>query len=87
MPTPKTETYNGTRLTFQSSKSFDDVMQKLYSSIGGPERIGRWKKPVYGVPAENSEAARERFEEGIKGALGPHEFMIFEVNKHSPDSL
>ncbi|KAF8850205.1 hypothetical protein BDZ45DRAFT_809326 [Acephala macrosclerotiorum] len=82
MAAPKTETYQGTRLTFQSSKSFEEVMDKLYSSIGGPERIGGWKKPVYGVTAENFEEARKKFEERIRGVLGLHEFMIFEVFDH-----
>ncbi|CZR67771.1 uncharacterized protein PAC_17670 [Phialocephala subalpina] len=76
MASPKIETYQGTRLTFQSPKFFDEVMQKLYFSIGGPDRIGSWKRPVHSVTI-STEEARERFEEGIKAVLGPHEFMIF----------
>jgi hypothetical protein len=78
MANKKVENYTGTRVTFHSTQPFDVIMQKLYASIGGPEKIPAWlgiARSISGYSAED----REKFIQGAEKQIGPHGFMIFQV--------
>jgi hypothetical protein len=77
-PRVKSEGFDGTRITAISNKPFDEVMSKLYSSIGSPADTGAWKAIVQNIKSY-SEDTREEFTSAINKAVGPHGFMIFQV--------
>jgi len=78
MATFKSEKYSGTRITIQSPNSFNEVINKLYSSIGGPNQVDEWKKAAK-TKTSYSEVSRKQFEDQINAIIGPHGFMIFQV--------
>lgn len=78
MAKKKVESYTGIRVTFHSTQPFDTIMQKLYASIGEPNKIPAWQgiaKSIGGYSVED----REKFIKGAEKQVGPHGFMIFQV--------
>jgi len=73
------EAFAGTRLTFESNKPFDEVMSNLYASIGSPAGLGKWQAIAQGIKSYSDEA-REAFTSAINKIVGPHDFMLFQVN-------
>jgi hypothetical protein len=78
-PKLKSEYFEGTRITAESSKLFDEVMSTLYSSIGSPADTGAWKAITQNIKSYSDEA-REEFTSTTNKTVGPHGFMIFQVN-------
>jgi hypothetical protein len=78
MATLTTKTYTATRLTIHSHKTFTQVTEKLYSSIGSPLQTTEWQKVAKSITSY-SEASKKQFEEQIEALVGPHGFMIFQV--------
>jgi len=81
MATFKSEKYSGTRITIQSPNAFNEVINKLYSSIGGPNQVDEWKKAAK-TKTSYSEVSRKQFEDQINAVVGPHGFMIFQEFNH-----
>ncbi|KAE8451641.1 hypothetical protein EG329_003098 [Mollisiaceae sp. DMI_Dod_QoI] len=81
MTTLKAEKYEATRITVQSPHSFDQVLNKLYSSIGDSSRIDEWKKTAKSITSY-SEESRKQFEDRANETVGPHGFMIFHEFNH-----
>ena len=77
-PTSKTQTFQATRITVHSPKPYDDVLNSLYSSIGSPDAADAWPKTAKKI-TEYTDEAREAFIKRIKGTVGPHDFMLFQV--------
>jgi uncharacterized protein (DUF302 family) len=80
-PSIKSQAFEGTRITAKSSKSFDEVLSALYSSIGSPADAGKWMAVAKNITSY-SEGAREEFISATQKTVGPHGFMIFQVRTH-----
>jgi hypothetical protein len=74
----KSQSFEGTRITVESNKHFDEVITTLYSSIGSPSDTGKWMAIAKSIKSYSDEA-REEFMSATKKAVGPHGFMIFQV--------
>lgn len=73
-PNPREITFNGVRLTFDSNKSFDDVVSSLLADVGD--------KPVLlNEVAANSESW-DSYKKVIESRLGPSGFSLFAVIDH-----
>jgi hypothetical protein len=86
-PNTKSQSFEGTRITVESSKPFDEVISALYSSIGSPPDSGKWATAAKSIKSYSDEA-REEFISATNKTIGPHGFMIFQVRifdhaKHS----
>ena len=75
---PKVEHYTGTRITVHSGLPFDSVVSKLYSSIGTPAAASAWPDIAKKITSYSGES-RDQFTALVREALGPHDFMIFQV--------
>jgi len=80
-PQLRSEAFAGTRITCESNKPFDEVMSKLYASIGSPADRSKWQAIAQGIKSY-SEEAREAFISGVNEVIGPHGFMIFQEFNH-----
>lgn len=78
MASPRSQNYTATRITIQSSNTFDHVINKLYADIGGPDKVGDWQGIAKNITSFD-EASKKKFEDEVNAAVGPHGFMIFVV--------
>jgi hypothetical protein len=76
---PKVENYTGTRITVHSSLAFDNVISKLYSSIGTPAAAEAWPEISKKITSYSPDS-RETFISVVNETVGPHSFMIFKVS-------
>ncbi|CZT20171.1 uncharacterized protein RCC_06028 [Ramularia collo-cygni] len=74
MATRTETTYQVTRITRTISKPFDDVVERLHSSIKQPSGTG--------LGILNHMESKEKFEQATNEALGPHGFMQFQQFNH-----
>ena len=56
----KSEAFEGTRITIESNKPYDEVLSKLYASIGSAEKMGAWQSIASNIKSD-SDDAREGF--------------------------
>jgi hypothetical protein len=78
-PSIKSQSFEGTRITVESSKPFDKVISALYASIGSPADIGKWTAIAQGIKSYSDEA-REEYVSATNQTVGPHGFMIFQAS-------
>jgi hypothetical protein len=78
IPSMKSQSFEGIRITVKSSKPFDEVISALYSSIGSPADTGKWVATAKSIKSYSDEA-REEFTSATNKTVGPHGFMIFQV--------
>ncbi len=73
-PNPREIAFNGVRLTFDSNKSFDEVMSSLLADVGD--------KPVLlNEVAANSESW-DSYKKAIESRIGPSGFSLFAIIDH-----
>ncbi|KAN0096415.1 TT1751-like protein [Hyaloscypha variabilis] len=80
-PSISSQSFEGTRITVDSSKPFDEVVSALYLSIGSASDIGKWMDVAKNIKLYSDEA-RDEFTSSTKKAIGPHGFMIFQEFNH-----
>ncbi len=71
---PREITFNGVRLTFDSNKSFDDVVSSLLADVGD--------KPVLLNQVAAESESWESYKKAIESRVGPSGFSLFAIIDH-----
>ncbi|KAH8684279.1 hypothetical protein BGZ60DRAFT_163105 [Tricladium varicosporioides] len=80
MTTQRSDILTANYTTFHTPHPFQTVISKLYSSIGFPSDVGKWKEVTKSITSYG-EASQDAFVKEIENLVGPHGFMIFlEIN-------
>ncbi|KAE9371459.1 TT1751-like protein [Stipitochalara longipes BDJ] len=80
-PSIKSQSFEGTRITVDSSKPFDEVISSLYSSIGSPADTSKWIAIAENIKSYSDEERKE-FVSAVSKTIGPHGFKIFKEFDH-----
>lgn len=55
----ESEAFEGKRITIASSKTYDEVLSKLYASIGSTDKMGAWQTIASNIKSYSDEAREE----------------------------
>lgn len=81
MASVKRETYTGTRITFSTPSPFEEVIERLNTSIHNPSSPS-WSEVASAIKPSSPSFNAAAFTTLIQSALGRHDFMKFNEFDH-----